>query len=140
MTDVEAEDGLLRYKRDQRRRTLSYLVSLAIAGIGGGLLAYVLNLAKASPGGLDGSTAIVLALLFVATMMAANWLYLRSADELTWAINIRASFWALMFFVALYPVWLILWTGGLVPKPDAETLYFLTLLVAGAAFLWNRFR
>ncbi len=139
MTEGSSSEGALRYKRDQRRRSLTFAAAMVIAAFAGLSLGYARDLAG-DAGGLDATLAIVLALLFVAAMVAANWIYLRNADELTWANNVRASFWAFMIFVILYPVWLILWSGGLVREPSAETLYLVTIFSAGALYLWERFR
>jgi len=138
VTDANA-NGTRKYKRDQLRRTLTFGAAASIALLAGLLLGYARKTGAATAGGLDPMAAAGLALLFVVGMVAANWIYLRNADELTWTNNVRASFWALMLLAILYPAWLILWTGGLTPAPDAETLYLVTLFSAGIIYLWKRF-
>jgi hypothetical protein len=70
----------------------------------------------------------------------ANWIYLRSSDELVRANNIAAGFWGTVFLLISYPAWLILWMGGLVPEPRAEGLYLMTLVAACVGYAWEKFR
>jgi putative flippase GtrA len=135
----EGGEGTLKYKSDRRRRVAMIVLSIAIAFVAAGTIIFADRVDR-SGGGLSPALAVGLALAFVAGMIAANWVYLRNVDELEWANNVSATFWGMMVLGVLYPTWLILWFGNLVPEPDAEGLYIITFLSAGVVYLWRRFR
>jgi preprotein translocase subunit SecY len=136
---AEGGEGTLRYKKDQRRRIAMVIgsVLLAIIAVGAIIFAEAIERGK---GDLSPTAAILLVLLFVAGFIASNWVYLRNVDELEWANNVGAAFWALMILVMAYPTWLVLWLGGLVREPSAYGLYMVTMGSAGAIYIWKRLR
>ena len=83
----------------------------------------------------DGLAAALLLLAVV-----GNWVYFRSIDELEVASNLIGGFWGFYAFVVGWPLWHILWRGGLVPKPEMLPLYAGAVAVAIAGFLWKRFQ
>ena len=133
------ENGTAKYRRDQKRRLGTAAGAALMAALASGAMIYAVH-AERHGGGLSPAWAILLTLFFVAIFLAANWVYLRDADELTWAHNISAGFWTLIFFAMLYPAWLILWAGDLLPEPEARPLYLITLGFAAAVYGWKRFR
>jgi hypothetical protein len=115
-----------------------FVASLIVAAIAGLLLVAADRAGVGRAGSIEPGLAIALAVLFVVAMAAANWLYLKDADELVWAHHYSSSFWALCFLVVSYPVWLLLWFGGIAPKPDAELIWGATLSCAVVVYLWKR--
>jgi hypothetical protein len=140
MFSMTAEgEGAQKYKKDQRRRAVMVIASVLLAVLAIGAVISGVEIARGG-GDLSPTLAILLALLFVGGFIISNWLYLRNVDELEWANNFSAGFWSLLTLTALYPTWLVLWSGKLVPEPSAEGLYLITLGSAGAFYLWRRFR
>jgi hypothetical protein len=135
----EGGEGALKYRRDQRRRGAMIVASILLAIIAMGAVISGVEIGRGA-GDLSPTLAILLALLFVGGFIVSNWLYLRNVDELEWANNFSAGFWSLLTLAALYPAWLVLWSGNLVPEPNAKGLYLITLGSAGAFYLWKRLR
>jgi hypothetical protein len=135
----EGDEGTPKYKKDQRRRAVMVIASILLAIVATAAVISGIEIGRGG-GDLSPTLAILLALLFVIGFIVSNWLYLRNVDELEWANNFSAGFWSLLTLTALYPTWLVLWSGDLVPEPDAEGLYLITLGSAGAFYLWKRLR
>jgi hypothetical protein len=135
----ESGDGALKYRKDQRKRAVMVIVSLVIAMVPLGAAIFGIEIGRRG-GDLSPTLALLLAALFVVGFIVSNWLYLRNVDELEWANNFSAGFWSLLTLTALYPTWLVLWSGKLAPEPNAEGLYLITLGSAGVFYLWNRLR
>ena len=116
--------GALKYRQALRRHRLFVAGALlaAAAGASGFLFA-----ADMSPFGLSPANGIVFAVLLVTGLSAANWLYLRKADELARADYLKAAAFGMAVAVLLYPGWLILWLAHLLPQPDVNAIYWLTV-------------
>jgi hypothetical protein len=139
MTEASANEGTLKYKRDQRRRVAVFIASLAMVGLACAGI-YFAGQFERTGRTIDPALAIALTLLFAVGTVIGNWLYLKNSDELVWANHLSASFWALAALLILYPAWLILWAGGLVDEPDAKGLYIITFTAAGLVYFWKKFR
>jgi hypothetical protein len=137
---ASGNEGTLMHRRDQRRRGLGFVASIAVSAFAGGAVVYAERAAGGSIGSLNPWLSVMLALLFAVSMAISGWLYLRDADELEWAHNITAGFWGLMVLALIYPVWLILCLGGWTSAPTARGVWAITLLIASAVYLWKRFR
>jgi hypothetical protein len=140
MEGEEPDRGVKLYRQAQRKRSLAFAISLGLAGLAACAVAYVANRADAIARPIDPMLASAIALCFVGSFAAANWLYLRSSDELVWEDNVRASFWGLAVLVILYPAWLVLHAGGIVPPPNAKGLWAGTIGAAGVVYAWRRLR
>jgi predicted Na+-dependent transporter len=127
------------YKSQRRRYWAIFTVSLVIA-IAAASTFVAADRIKRSSGAVDPAIAILLTVVFVIGTVIANWMYLRSSDELVRANNSAAAFWGMAFLLISYPAWLILWMGQLVPEPNARGLYLMSCVAATIGYAWNRFR
>jgi uncharacterized membrane protein YciS (DUF1049 family) len=127
------------YKSQRRRYWAIFAVSLVIALAAASTFVAAERM-KRDAGAVDPLIAILLAAVFVIGTVIANWIYLRSSDELVRANNYAAAFWGMAFLLIAYPAWLILWMGQLVPEPNARDLYLMTGIAATVGYVWNRFR
>lgn len=129
--------------RARSRRMLIMFVALAAVGGAVGFTAALIEPHEAmltTGGSLPAWFAVVAALLMIAAVSAGSIVYHRTMDELQrldnyWAATIGAN-----VLLTAYPVWLILWKGGLVPAPDAMTLYLAVLVSTGLAYAWRKLR
>jgi hypothetical protein len=126
------------YKSQRRRYWAIFAISMAIAAAAASTFVAADRMKRAS-GAVDPAIAILLAAVFVVGTVFANWIYLRSSDELVRANNYAAAFWGMAFLLISYPTWLILWMGQLAPEPNAEGLYIMTGMAAALAYAWKRF-
>lgn len=127
-----------RAERARRRR-----FSLIVAGllIVGGMMGAVLTaLGPRGPGMLPPGWAIAAAGLLIVAIPLGSWLFFRDIDEVELRANLEASAWGVNFYALVYPVWYILWKGGLVIEPIHEILFVATLIVLTAAYLWKKAR
>jgi hypothetical protein len=122
----------------QRRRRYWTLMGLALAA------ALVIGLAGrilGTPyGPIAPAAAIGLAAALLLLTVVGNWVYFRSIDELEVASNLVGGLWGFYAFVVGWPLWHLLWRGGLAPQPEMLPLYVGAVAVSVAAFLWKRFQ
>ncbi|HEX8309608.1 MAG TPA: hypothetical protein VF645_14445 [Allosphingosinicella sp.] len=122
----------------RRRRRYWTLMGLALAAaVVIGLTGRILGTPY---GPIAPAAAIGLAVALLLLTVVGNWAYFRSIDELEVAANLVGGFWGFYAFMVGWPVWHMLWRGGLVPKPDMLALYVVAGVVAVAGFLWKRFQ
>ena len=129
--------------RARSRRTLIMFAALAsIGGAVGFTAALIEPRAAAITAGdsLPAWFAILAALLLLGAVTAGSIVYHRTMDELQRLDNYWAATVGANVLLIAYPVWLILWKGGLVPAPDAMTLYLAVLLSTGLAYIWRKLR
>jgi hypothetical protein len=125
-----------------RRRRLFVFGALFAAGLLSGL--YV---------GSDGGAAMLdsgarwsapvslgLAAIFLTAMIGGTMALRNATDELQREIAARAMAAAGGVFVLLYPLWFLLWKGGLLPEPMHAALFLVFWLTLALATLWYRFR
>ena len=122
----------------QRRRRYWTLMALGLAasvviGLTGRLLG--------TPyGQIAPAAAIGLAAALLMLAVVGNWLYFRGIDELEVASNLVGGFWGFYVFMVGWPLWHILWRGGLAPQPEMLPLYIAAGTIAVLGFLWKRFQ
>lgn len=122
----------------QRRRRYWTLMALALAAsVVIGLAGRVLGTPY---GPIAPAAAIGLAAALLLLAIVGNWVYFRSIDELEVASNLVGGYWGFYVFMVGWPLWHILWRGGLAPKPEMLPLYVTAGLIAVAGFLWKRLR
>lgn len=135
MTDEERVGTALERRQQRRFWTLM---------LGGAAMAVVIGLTgrrlMEPSGTFTPVAAILLAAALTLLMVVITWMYFRTADELEWANNLNAYFWGFNAFLLGWPVWLILWKGGIVPEPDMPAIYLGSAGIALVAYLWNKFR
>lgn len=64
----------------------------------------------------------------------------RSSDELERRNMVYAAAMGGNVALASYPLWFILWKGGLVPAPDALAIFAATYIAHVIAYFWYKFR
>jgi hypothetical protein len=122
----------------QRRRRYWTLMGLAlVAAVVLGLAGRILGTPY---GPIAPAAAIGLAAALVLLTAVGNWVYFRGIDELEVASNLVGGLWGFYTFILGWPLWHILWRGGLVPQPEMPSLYVAAVAVSLAGFLWKRFQ
>lgn len=129
-----------------RARSRRTFITFAVLSLLGGALGFTAALFEpheatlTTGGSLPAWFAIVAALLLVGAVTAGSIIYYRTMDELQRLDNYWAATMGANVLLMAYPVWLILWKGGLVPAPDAMTLYLAVLVSTGLAYAWRKLR
>ena len=124
-------------ERQRRRRYWTLMALALVAAVVIGLTGRILGTPY---GPIEPAAAIGLAAALLGLAVGGNWAYFRSIDELEVASNLVGGFWGFYAFMVGWPLWHILWRGGLVPEPEMLPLYVGAALVAVAGFLWRRFQ
>ena len=129
--------------RARKRRLMTNFGGIAAVGFVVGLAAaFVEN--KNAPiwlgGTMPGWFAILAAVLTVGAVAFGSWRYHRAMDELDRLDNYFAGTLGANIVLGGYPVWLILWKGGLVPEPNALILYGALFVTVAGAYIWRKLR
>jgi hypothetical protein len=135
MTDDENFGAVAESRRRRRYWTLMGLGLAAALVIG--LAGRVLGTPY---GPIAPAAAIGLAAALILLTVVGGWIYFRNIDELEVASNLVGGFWGFSAFMVGWPLWHILWRGGLAPQPDVVPIYFAAALISAVAFLWRRFQ
>ncbi len=128
--------------RARSRRVMLYFVVLAAIG---GVIGFVTALLEPHHGGLlSGASippafAIAAAIVTVAAVVIGSLRYHRAIDEFEQRDNLIAGTWGANVLLGGYPVWLLLWKGGLVPEPQHFIMYLAMLLTTGGVYLYRKF-
>jgi hypothetical protein len=130
---VELGEGERAYRRQSRRKT-------AVVGalfLGGALVGGVIGFLDQSPSRsvLDMNptpgVAIGIVVAFVLLVGIGTKLWWQRMDEVERRGHLVANSWASAVMVMGYPIWFVLWRGGLVVEPQHTVLFAATIL-AGA--------
>ena len=142
MKRSEIGPGEAAARARQRRLLLNFGAIAAVGFVVGLTAAFVENkdLPIWAGGTMPGWFAVLAAVLTVGAVGIGSWLYHRNMDELERLDNYWAGTLGANALLGGYPVWLILWKGGLAPQPDALTLYLAVFAVVTVAYLWRKFR
>lgn len=124
----------------ERRRRRRYWTLMGLALVASVVIGLTGRILGTPYGPIDPAAAIGLAAAILMLSVVGNWFYFRSIDELEVASNLVGGFWGFYAFMVGWPLWHILWRGGLAPKPEMLPLYVAAALVAVAGFLWKRFQ
>ena len=135
MSDGENFGAAAESRRRRRYWTLMALASAAALVIG-----FTGRLLGTPYGPIAPAAAIGLAAALILLTVVGNWVYFRSIDELEVASNLVGGLWGFYAFMVGWPLWQILWRGGLAPEPEMLPLYVGAGAVAVAGFLWKRFQ
>lgn len=130
-----------RNERAARNRRLGYYAALVATGFAVG---FVFALAEGKGGwsddGIPSLIAIILAIVTFGAMFGGSLLIKRRTDEVEWQNNLFAGAMATFVVVLGYPVWFLLWRGGLVPEPSHIVMFATLYLVLGGAYLFRKLR
>lgn len=142
MTGDKPGPGEAANRARTRRLFVTFAVLAAIGGVVGFTTAMVedRDASLLSGGSVPGWFAILAALALVVAVTAGSVVYHRSMDELQRLDNYWATAMGANLLLLGYPVWLILWKGGLAPLPDAFTLYVAVFATTMLAYLLRKLR
>ena len=90
--------------------------------------------------GIPAAWAIIASLVFLLTCTVGTWRYFKAVDEFERRDNSWAMMMAFNVYLVGYPIWFLLWKGGLVPEPSHEIIFVVLYFVLMAAYGWKKFR
>ncbi len=131
------------------KERLNRNILLACATLGF-VTALLMMFTEGGPGLADGllsneplqpAIAIVLLVLMGVVLPILSFVWHRSAvDEQEIAAYKDGALWGLNVFMLGLPIWWIAWRGGFLPAPDMILIYFSTIFVMGAVWMWKKYR
>jgi hypothetical protein len=132
-----------RQETARRRKRLTIFAALAFVGFVPGLyLGYNDGAAldEIRSGHWPPVLVIVLSGLYLLGMLASGLLLRGVTDEVERQNSYKAASFAGWALMLVYPIWFLLWRGGLVPEPIHWVLFAVFWLSLLLASLWYRFR
>jgi hypothetical protein len=129
-------------ERRQRQRQALILIVLMVAG---GVTGLVLSLTEQDgagffQGAIPAGVALALAILWLVSVVGGSIWYKRHIDEIDYGAQVWGSALGGSTVIILYPVWLLLWRGQLVPEPNGHILAGVLFIVMMLGYLWKKFR
>jgi hypothetical protein len=128
--------------RERRNRNV-----LIVCGALGGVMGAMLSLLGPTPFSaftndpLPAWFALALTAVTVLLIPALSYYWhKRVVDEQEAAAYSKGALLGLYVFWIGAPAWWFLWRGGLVPAPNGIIIYFATVAVAGAIWMWGKYR
>ena len=137
---ADLRDGEM-VEKTRRRQYWTVVAALFAAGL---VVGFVMALAEGEGdfliARLPPIVAVTLAAVTFLAMTIGTWAYCKRSDE----VDIHANLWgaatgASALMVA-YPVWIILWKGGLLDEPHHLSLFVLTSVATLAGYAWKKYR
>lgn len=126
-------------RREAMRRRRERMVVVASLGVAVAIVAGTW-LFKRPGGAVAPGWAVAFTLIYVG-VLAGCWAFARRfADEVELRTGKAALATAALAQLFLFPPWFFLGSAGLVPAPDAETLYLASIGMILLAFIWRKFR
>ena len=119
---------------------------LIFAGVLGGVLSVVMSLVVEGGSGaisnepLPPAAAIFLILVVGVVVPAMSLDWHRIIDEQEADATKTGALFGVYTYGIGAPVWWLAWRGGFVPPPDGFIIYFATLGVMAAVWLWKKYR
>jgi FtsH-binding integral membrane protein len=128
--------------RANNRRRLWLFSGLALAG---GIVGFTFAMFEAKNdvalgGTIPPAVAIALAVVTFVAMVWGTVAYKRRIDEVVLRDNIYAGAWGAFTIFVGYPVWFLLWKGGLLPEPSHMAMYAILYVVTCAVYLFRKYR
>ena len=138
-TDLPPGERNLRHKR---KRWWTIMAVLALAGfVPGFLLGYSEGEGLVDPQAAWPTWIVILLVgTFLVAVPIGSWLLYRQMDELERDNNRKAAAIGAGILVIVYPVWLVLWMGALVPEPIHWVLFLIFYLPFLGSWLFYRLR
>jgi hypothetical protein len=126
--------------RTQRLFGLAGLVSiLAVVALAVGVRDADGNAVLSNSQNVSIGFAIVAIAVWLVAMILSWWWY-RSADEHERRANDVGFLAGGGLFMAVTPIWWILWRAGVLPPPDAMIIWYVTMVAMGIGWAWYRNR
>ena len=129
-------------ERSRRRR--KYWIIGVLAGIGfvAGFTAGFTQPHRLFDPSLSWSPELTLSLAvaWLVAVIGGGLLYARHTDEVEMANGYKAVAVGAVAYVVLYPVWLLLWKGGVLPEPMHFVIFLAFMAVTMVASLFYRVR
>jgi ABC-type sulfate transport system permease component len=130
-------------EREARRRRYIVLGSLFVLGVGLG--AFIGDRHEEMPlmsGAADWPPALALtaAGLYLGAMIISSMLLGRWTDEVQRQAQYKATAIAAAVYFLGYPVWFLLWKGGLVREPMHELIFAASWVALALSSIYYRFR
>lgn len=140
MTEAQMSGEQLEKARRSRKIWIIFLVVLFGLGVG-----FMVGFSQgenlfAGGGSWPPAMAAGLACAYVAAVIGGSIAMSRNTDEFERLRSYQAVSVGAFFYILLYPVWFLLWMGGLVPEPSHELLFIGFYLASFSGFLFYRFR
>lgn len=137
---TESRSGLAAAKA--RRRRLQ-LIIIALMGAGA-VLGFFSAMFEMDGGGfmqgIPAGWAIVASVILLGALGFGGWRYNLATDELDRRDNQWAGAMALNFYIGGYASWYLWWRGGLVPEPQHQTIFVVTMAVMMLAYGYKKLR
>jgi hypothetical protein len=134
----ETGPGEAREKARGRNR-MKIIAALFVAGlIPGFYLGYVGDDGLPTPGAWPPAAVIMIAATYLVAVTWGGWLLWRQLDEVQRHVYSQAASAAAGLYVLVYPVWYLLWMGGLVREPMHVALFVLFYFGHVVALLYYR--
>jgi hypothetical protein len=132
-----------RFEAARRRKRWLIVAALAVAGVAPGFyLGYQdgAALAQSRPAIWPPNLVVALAGLYLVAVIGGGILLSKVADEVDRQRGYKAVSFAGAALMIVYPIWYLLWRGGLVPEPVHWMLFIFFWLSLALASLFYRFR
>jgi hypothetical protein len=127
---------------EKRRHALRNFMLTSI-GAGVVIVAAVTLLNQSPPGQppvLSATAGLLITAVALIGFVVPTFLYMKRTDEHDLLANLWGITLGWLFFTIAAPAWWLLNRSGLVGPVDFWTIYVINALVAGAGWLWHRFR
>ncbi|MFM9978307.1 MAG: hypothetical protein ACKVOP_09750, partial [Sphingomonadaceae bacterium] len=108
--------------------------------IGAGFIAFNSDLIAPMNGSIPPAMAVILAVILATAVLWASIAYNKRADEIAIVNNIHASATGSFVLLAGYPLWFLLWKGGLLPEPSHMIMFGVVCAVIGCTHLVRTYR
>lgn len=130
-----------RSKIDRKRFYQIIGVCFALGGAAGFYIG-MYGVEELIAAGIPWSPALVIGLstVYLVALLGGSYLLEREMDEAEKQIARKAGEFANATFITLYPVWFLLWKGGLVPEPMHAYIFIAFLVSMTLSSLFYRFR
>lgn len=129
--------------RARTRRLIAIIGGLAGAGFVVGFVAALVERDDAplfAGGTMPPAFAIVAAVIVLIVVGWGSWRFHRDIDEYERRDNLIAGTVGINLLLGGYPIWLILWKGGVVPEPNHFILFGAVFAATLITYLWRKLR
>jgi len=141
MTTSDQLSGEARLKQ-REQRIWAIKGSLFVVGmVTGGIVGYlVADSGFSADARWPASLAVGLVVTYLAAIGIGSWLLRELCDEVERQLQYKATTTAGLFYIIAYPVWFVLWKGGLLPEPSHWQLFLGFYAALLASYVFYRYR